>query len=397
MSSVIVAGARTPIGRLLGGLSGLSSTELGAIAIRAALERSSVAADDVDAVLLGQVLTAGVGQLPARQAAVAAGISMTVPALTINKVCLSGLQAVVLADLYIRSGLATTVVAGGQESMSKAPHLHLDSRTGTKYGSVVLADSMELDGLWDAFTDRSMGALTEHADRDRPIERAALDRFAARSHRLAAAAQAEGRFDSEIVPVTVRRSRGDAIVVDRDEGVRADTTEAVLATLRPAFDDDGAITAGNASPVSDGACAMVVMDRDEAERRGLPWLAEIGAPGMVAGPDSTLQAQPANAILDACRREGIEPADLDLIEINEAFANVGLASIEQLGVDPERVNVDGGAIAVGHPLGMSGARLLLHLALALARRGGGVGAAALCGGGGQGDALILRVPERKAS
>ena len=391
MSTVIVAGARTPIGRLLGGLSTLSSTDLGGIAIKGALERAALAPDQVDAVIMGQVLTAGVGQIPARQAAVKAGIPMSVHALTVNKVCLSGLQAIVLGDLYVKAGLAKVVVAGGQESMSKAPHLSLDSRVGTKYGKVVLADHMELDGLWDAFTEQAMGLLTEAHNDTRPIERAEMDAFAARSHRLAAAAQGEGRLD-EIVPVTIPQRKGEPVVVSQDEGIRPDTTEEVLGRLPSAFREGGAVTAGNASPISDGAAALVLMDRAEAEARGIQWLAEIGSPGMVAGPDSTLQSQPANAIRDACEREGITPADLDLIEINEAFAAVGIASVAERGVDPERVNVDGGAIALGHPIGMSGARLVLHLAMELKRRGGGIGVAALCGGGGQGDALIVRVP-----
>lgn len=391
--TVLVAGARTPIGRLLGGFAGLSSTELGGIAIRAALARAGVPASDVDHVILGQVLTAGVGQIPARQAAVAAGIGMDVPALTVNKVCLSGIQSVVLADLYLRNGLATTVVAGGQESMSRAPHLLPDSRTGTKYGRVELLDHMEHDGLWDAFTDQAMGSLTEDYNERRPLDRAALDAFAAESHRRAAAARAEGRFAEEIVPVEVPQRRGEPVVIDADEGVRPDTTAYVLSRLAPSFRPDGVLTAGNASPISDGACGLVLMSRATAVARGLPFLAEIGSAGMVAGPDSRLQLQPAVAIRRACEAEGIAPTDLDLVEINEAFAAVALASIDDLGLDPARVNVDGGAIALGHPIGMSGARLVLHLALELRRRGGGIGAAALCGGGGQGDALIVRVPK----
>jgi acetyl-CoA C-acetyltransferase len=397
MSTVLVAGARTPMGRLLGGLSGVASTELGATAIRGALERAGVAPDRVDHVILGQVLTAGTGQHPARQAAAAGGVPMSVPALSINKVCLSGVQAVILADQYIRSGLATTVVAGGQESMSRAPHLLLGSRTGTKYGAITMADHMELDGLFDAFTQQAMGLLTEDDNDRHPIERARMDEFAARSQQRAARAQDDGTFAEEIVPVEVPQRRGAAVVVDRDEGVRGDTTVEILAGLPGAFRKDGAVTAGNSSPINDGACALVLMDRDAAEREGIAWIAEIGAPGMVAGPDSTLQTQPANAIRDACRREGIEPADLDLIEINEAFAAVVLASADDLGVDIEKVNVNGGAIALGHPIGMSGARLVLHLALELRRRGGGIGAVALCGGGGQGDALIIRVPKDGAA
>jgi len=396
-STVIVAGARTPIGRLLGGLSTLSGSDLGAIAVRAALARAGVPPEQVDYVILGQVLTAGAGQMPARQAAAAAGIPMSTPSLSINKVCLSGVQSVILADQLLRSGFFRTVVAGGQESMSRAPHLLSGSRTGTKYGAVTLADHMELDGLFDAFTDQAMGLLTEDYNDRLPIARPELDAFAERSHRLAAAAQAEGRFDAEIVPVDVPQRRGGAVVIERDEGIRTDTTVEALAALASAFRPGGSVTSGNASPISDGACAMVLMSKTEAEASGLTWLAEVGAAGMVAGPDSSLQLQPANAIRDACRREGIEPADLDLIEINEAFAAVGLASIADLGIEADRVNVNGGAIALGHPIGMSGARLVLHLALELKRRGGGVGAVALCGGGGQGDALIIRVPKHDAA
>jgi acetyl-CoA C-acetyltransferase len=394
VSTVIVAGARTPIGRLLGGLSGLSGVELGSLAISGALQRSGVPASAVDHVIMGQVLTAGAGQMPARQAAAGAGISMGVPSLTINKVCLSGIQALILADQFIRSGVASTVVAGGQESMSGAPHLHLSARTGTRYGEITMADHTELDGLFDPFTQQSMGLLTDHRNRELGLTRAEQDTFAARSHRLAGGARDAGLFDDEIVPVEIPQRRGDPVVIATDEAIRTETTEAVLAALRPAFHPDGSITAGNSSPISDGACALVLMDREKAEAEGIQWLAEIGASGMVAGPDTSLQSQPANAIRDACAREGIDPASLDLVEINEAFAAVGVASVAELGIDPNRVNVNGGAIALGHPIGMSGARIVLHLALELARRGGGVGAAALCGGGGQGDALIVRVPKR---
>ncbi|MES2170446.1 MAG: acetyl-CoA C-acetyltransferase [Actinomycetota bacterium] len=387
--SVIVAGARTPIGRLLGGLSSFSAAELGGIAIGAALERAKVAPADVEYVIMGQVLTAGAGQLPARQAAVAAGIPMTVPSTTVSKVCLSGIQAVILADQFIRSGDFDVIVAGGQESMSKAPHLLPGSRLGTKYGAITMVDHMAIDGLEDAFTAEAMGLLTETVNDKDPMSRRSQDEFSARSHQLAAS----GDFSGEIVNVEVKQRKGDPLVISADEGIRPDTTVETLAALRPAFRADGTITAGNASPISDGACAMVVMDKDKAEADGIEWLAEVGAHGMVAGPDSSLQYQPANAIRLACEREGITPADLDLIEINEAFAAVGLASAAELGVPIDRVNVNGGAIAVGHPIGMSGARLVLHLALELKRRGGGIGAAALCGGGGQGDALIVRVPK----
>jgi len=390
--SVLVAGARTPIGRFLGGLSGFSGSELGAIAIAAALERSAVAPESVDYVIMGQVLTAGAGQLPARQAAAAAGIPMSVPSTTISKVCLSGIQAVILADQFIRTGDYGTIVVGGQESMSRAPHLLPASRTGTKFGGITMVDHMAVDGLQDAFTTEAMGLLTERTNDSEPLTREAQDAFAVRSHERATAAWDAGLFDTEVVPVSVPQRRGEAVVVSRDEGLRPTSLE-VLGRLPGAFRPDGTITAGNASPISDGACAMVIMDRDRAEQLGIEWIAEIGAHGMVAGPDSSLQSQPANAIALACAREGITPADLDLVEINEAFAAVGLASTAQLGIDPERVNVNGGAIAVGHPIGMSGARIVLHIALELQRRGGGIGAAALCGGGGQGDALIVRVPK----
>jgi acetyl-CoA C-acetyltransferase len=392
-TSVIVAGARTPIGKLLGGLSSLSGAELGGVAIAGALKKAGVAGSDIDYVIMGQVLTAGAGQLPARRAAIAGGIPMNVPSTTVSKVCLSGIQAVIMADQFIRSGDATTIVAGGQESMSQAPHVLTGSRTGTKFGPITMVDSMEVDGLVDAYTSEAMGLLTERVNDVEPITRAAQDSLAAASHQRAAAAWDAGEFADEVVTVSVPQRRGDPIVVARDEGIRPDTTVETLAKLPGAFRPDGTVTAGNASPISDGACAMVVMDKSHAESLGLTWLAEVGAHGMVAGPDSSLQLQPANAIEAACAREGITPADLDLVEINEAFAAVGVASAARLGIPLEKVNVSGGAIAVGHPIGMSGARLVLHLALELKRRGGGIGAAALCGGGGQGDALIVRVPK----
>ncbi|BDT94615.1 acetyl-CoA C-acetyltransferase [Nocardia beijingensis] len=390
-TSVIVSGARTPVGRLLGGLKDFSGSDLGGFAIKAALEKGGVAPDQVDYVIMGQVLTAGAGQIPARQAAVAAGIPMDVPALTLNKVCLSGINAIALADQLIRAGEYEIVVAGGQESMSQAPHLLEKSREGFKYGDVTLRDHMAYDGLHDIFTDQAMGALTEQRNETDRISREDQDAFAAASHQRAAAAWKNGVFDDEVVPVAVPQRKGDPVLVTTDEGIRADTTVESLAKLRPAFRKDGTITAGTASQISDGAAAVVVMSKEKAQSLGLSWIAEIGAAGVVAGPDSTLQDQPANAIAKACAREGISPADLDLVEINEAFAAVGVASTRKLGIDPEKVNVNGGAIAIGHPLGMSGARILLHLVLELKRRGGGVGAAALCGGGGQGDALIVRV------
>ena len=392
-TSVIVAGARTPMGRLLGSLKDFSGADLGGLAIKGALEKAGVAPEQVDYVIMGQVLQAGAGQIPARQAAHAAGIPMTVPALTINKVCLSGLNAIAMADQLIRAGEFEIVVAGGQESMTNAPHLMTKSREGYKYGDVTMRDHMAYDGLWDAFTDQAMGALTEQANTgEQAFTREEQDEFSARSHQLAAKAWKDGLFDDEVVAVSIPQRRGEPVVFKNDEGIRADTTAASLAGLRPAFSKDGTITAGSASQISDGAAAVIVMSKAKAEELGLTWLAEIGAHGVVAGPDSTLQQQPARAIARACEREGITPADLDLIEINEAFAAVGLASAKELGIELDKVNVNGGAIALGHPIGMSGARLALHLALELKRRGGGVGAAALCGGGGQGDALIVRVP-----
>ncbi|MBM7457375.1 acetyl-CoA C-acetyltransferase [Rhodococcus coprophilus] len=393
-SSVIVAGARTPMGRLQGSLKDLSGSDLGGVAIKGALEKAGVAPEQVEYVIMGQVLTAGAGQIPARQAAVAAGIPMDVPALTINKVCLSGISAIAMADQLIRAGEFDVVVAGGQESMSQAPHMLEKSRAGFKYGDVTLRDHMAYDGLHDIFTDQAMGNLTESANSDeRFVSREEQDAFAAASHRNAARAWKDGLFDEEVVPVAIPQRKGDPIMFAADEGIRADTTTESLAKLRPAFSKDGTVTAGSASQISDGAAAVVVMSKAKAEELGLSWIAEIGAHGVVAGPDSTLQSQPARAIAKACAREGIDPKDLDLIEINEAFAAVGIVSARELGIDADKVNVNGGAIALGHPLGMSGARIALHLALELKRRGGGVGAAALCGGGGQGDALVVRVPK----
>jgi acetyl-CoA C-acetyltransferase len=390
--SVIVAGARTPMGRLLGSLKDFSGADLGAVAIKGALERAGVAPDQVDYVIMGQVLQAGAGQITARQAAVKAGIPMTVPALTINKVCLSGLDAIALADQLIRAGEFDIVVAGGQESMTQAPHLLGKSREGFKYGDVNMLDHMAHDGLFCAFDQVAMGASTEKFNGHYELTRAEQDEFSARSHQLAAAAAKNGVFAEEIAPVSIPQRKGDPVEFSTDEGVRGDTTAESLSRLRPAFASDGTITAGSASQISDGAAAVVVMSKAKAEELGLSWLAEIGAHGVVAGPDASLHEQPANAIAAACAKEGIEPADLDLVEINEAFAAVGIVSTRKLGIDPEKVNVNGGAIALGHPIGMSGARIALHLALELKRRGGGVGAAGLCGGGGQGDGLIIRVP-----
>ena len=392
MTSVIVGGARTPMGRLLGNLKDFPATQLGAVAIRAALRRAGVAPEQVQYVIMGQVLQAGSGQLPARQAAVAAGIPMSVPALTVNKVCLSGLDAIALADQLIRAGEFDTVVAGGMESMTNAPHLMMGSRGGYKYGDVVIRDHMALDGLTDAYDQVSMGESTDRHSRRYGISREDQDEFGAASHQRAAAAQKNGVFAEEIEPVEVPQRRGEPVVVAEDEGIRPDTTPQTLAKLRPAFGADGTITAGTSSPISDGAAAVVVMSEAKARELGLTWLAEIGAHGNVAGPDNSLHAQPANAIAHALGKAGLTVADLDLVEINEAFAAVGIQSTRELGLSPDIVNVNGGAIALGHPIGMSGARLVLTLAMELRRRGGGLGAAALCGGGGQGDALLIRVP-----
>lgn len=389
-TSVIVAGARTPIGRLSGALRDFSGSDLGGIAIKAALEKAGVAASLVDYAIMGQVLTAGAGQMPARQAAVAGGIGWDVPALTINKMCLSGIDSIALADQLIRAGEFDVVVAGGQESMTRAPHLLMDSRSGYRYGDVTVLDHMAYDGLHDVFTDQPMGALTEQRNDVDKFTRQEQDEFAAGSHQKAAAAWKDGVFADEVVPVSIPQRKGDAVEFSEDEGIRADTTVDSLAGLRPAFRKDGTITAGSASQISDGGCAVVVMNKAKAQQLGLSWLCEIGAHGVVAGPDSTLQSQPANAIRKAAEREGVSVDRLDVIEINEAFAAVALASTRELGVDPEKVNRSGGAIAMGHPIGMSGARITLHAALELARRGGGYAAAGLCGAGGQGDALILR-------
>ncbi|MGB3770695.1 MAG: acetyl-CoA C-acetyltransferase, partial [Rhodococcus sp. (in: high G+C Gram-positive bacteria)] len=379
-TSVIVAGARTPVGRLMGSLSSLSGSDLGGVAIAGALDKAGISGDDVQYVIMGQVLTAGAGQIPARQAAAAGGIPLTVPALTINKVCLSGIDAIALADQLIRAGEFDIIVAGGQESMSLAPHMLEKSRGGFKYGDVTMRDHLAYDGLYDIFTDQAMGALTEHRNSDAQfVTREEQDAFAAQSHQRAASAWKNGVFDEEVVPVTIKQRKGDPVVVSEDEGIRADTTAESLSKLRPSFDKNGTITAGSASQISDGAAAVVVMSRAKADELGLSWLAEVGAHGVVAGPDSSLQSQPANAISAACAKDGIAPTDLDLVEINEAFAAVGIVSSRELGIDAEKVNVNGGAISIGHPLGMSGARIALHLALELQRRrGGGTGAAALC-------------------
>ncbi len=349
--SVIVAGARTPIGRLLGSLSGLTAAELGGIAIKAALERSGVAPEAVQYVIMGQVLQAGAGQIPSRQAAVKAGIPMSVPSLTINKVCLSGMDAIALADQLIRAGEFDVVVAGGMESMSNAPHLLPGLRRGVKYGDAGVVDSMAHDGLTDAYDQVSMGESTERHNARLGLTREEQDAFSARSHQLAAAAIKNGAFDDEIVPVSIPQRKGDPVVFSADEGVRGDTTAETLSRLRPAFSKDGTITAGSASQISDGACAVVVMSKAKAEELGLEWLAEIGAHGNVAGPDNSLQSQPANAIRHALGKQGLSVDDLDLLEINEAFAQVVLQSAKELGVPLDKVNVNGGGIALGHPIG----------------------------------------------
>jgi acetyl-CoA C-acetyltransferase len=390
--SVIVDGARTPMGRLLGSLQSFSAAELGGIAIKAAITRAKITPEQVQYVIMGQVLQAGAGQIPARQAAHRAGIPLTTPALTINKVCLSGLDAIALADQLVRAGEFDVIVAGGQESMTNAPHLLPKSRGGFRYGSIQVLDAMAFDGLTDPFDGNSMGESADVTNKKLGICRADQDEFAARSHQRAAAAARNGVFDEEIASVYVPQRLGEAVELRADEGIRPDTTVDTLAKLPPSFLADGTITAGTSSPISDGAAAVVVMSKAKAVELGLTWLAEIGAHGNVAGPDNSLHSQPANAIEGALRKDGLAVGDLDVIEINEAFAAVAIQSARDLGVSLEIVNVNGGAIALGHPIGMSGARLALTLCYELRRRGGGTGAAALCGGGGQGDALILRAP-----
>ncbi len=388
---VIVGGARTPVGRLLGSLASKSASELGGVAIAGALRRAGVGPDQVQYVIMGQVLQAGAGQITARQAAVAAGIAMDIPALTVNKVCLSGLDAIALASQLVRLGEYDVIVAGGMESMTRAPHLLLNSRAGYRYGPVTVEDSMALDGLTDAFDHLSMGESTEHSGRKLGITRAEQDEFAAMSHQRAAAAAKNGLFAGEIVAVQVPQRGGEPLSVTEDEGIRPGTTVDTLAKLKPAFGRDGTITAGTASQISDGAAAVVVMSAEAARLAGAEVLAEIGAHGNVAGPDNSLHSQPSNAIKQALAKAGLSVSDLDLIEINEAFAAVAIQSMRDLGVTNDIVNVNGGAIAIGHPIGASGARIALHLANELRRRGGGLGAAGLCGGGGQGEALLLRV------
>ncbi|SEC06442.1 acetyl-CoA C-acetyltransferase [Paramicrobacterium humi] len=386
---VILGGARTPFTRLLGALASLSAVELGTVAITAALRNAGVDADKVDQVIMGQVLQAGAGQNPARQSAIAAGIGWNVPTVTINKVCLSGLAAVSDAARLIRSGEATVVVAGGQESMTNAPHVLPGSRKGFKYGDATMLDTAAFDGLTDAFDKESMGSSTERHNGRLGITRQEQDRIAFGSHNRAAAAIADGVFADEIAPVEVKGRRGAVTVVDTDEGVREDSTAETMAALRPAFSADGTITAGNSSPLSDGAAALVVADREWAEKNAHSWLAIVRSPGQVAGPDNSLHSQPSRAIEHALSRQGWQVSDLDLVEINEAFAAVSAQSMRDLGLSDEKVNIHGGAIAIGHPIGASGARLALHAALELSRRGSGRAAVSLCGGGGQGEALLL--------
>ena len=389
--SVIVGGARTPIGKLSGSLKDIPAVELGGIAISAALQKAGITGDEVEYVIMGQVIQAGTGQIPARQAAVKGGIPMTVPAVTLNKVCLAGLNAIALADQLIGYGEFDVVVAGGMESMTQGPYLLPGARAGYRYGDATIVDATSQDALFCAFDQLSMGTATELYSKNKRITRAEQDEYAAMSHERATRARKNGLFDDEIVSVPIPQRRGEPVLVTDDEGVRPGTTAEALAKLKPAFRPDGTITAGSASQISDGATAVVVMSRAKAEELGAPILAEIGAHGSVAGPDPSLLSQPSNAIRKALGREGRTPDDVDLFEINEAFAVVAIQSMRDLGVGPAKVNVDGGAIAIGHPAGASGARIALHLILELGRRGGGIGAAGLCGGGGQGEALVFRV------
>ncbi|MDQ0648053.1 acetyl-CoA C-acetyltransferase [Microbacterium natoriense] len=386
---VVVAAARTPQGRLKGQLASFTAPQLGSFAIRGALEQASIDPTDVDAVIMGQVLAAGSGQNAARQAAIGAGVGWDVPAHSVNKVCLSGLTAVIDAARMIRTGDAEVVVAGGMESMTRAPHLLMGSRDGWTYGSVEVLDHMAFDGLTDAYDQESMGASTERHNARYDLTREAQDTVAALSHQRAAAAQKAGVFDVEIVAIEVPQRRGPVVSVTADEGVRPDTTVESLGGLRAAFAEGGSITAGNSSQISDGASAVVVTTRATAEAKGWPVLVTVGASGQTAGPDNSLQAQPARAIEKACAKQGITPADLDLVEINEAFGAVVARSQTELGLDSGVVNIHGGGIAIGHPIGASGTRLVVHVAHELARRGSGTAAVGLCGGGGQGEALIL--------
>jgi acetyl-CoA C-acetyltransferase len=388
--SVIVAGARTPIGKFRGALARLQAVELGGLAIRGALERAGVEPSQVEYVLMGHVIQAGAGQITARQAAIHAGIPIDVPSVTVNKVCLSGMSAIAIADVMIRAGELDVAVAGGMESMTNAPYLLPSAREGSRLGHAPLIDAMIHDGLWCAFDDRHMGAGTDAMNVEYGVGRDEQDAWAARSHQRARDAWEAGRLADEVVPVEISQRRADPLIVDRDEGIRADSTPERLATLKPAFSDDGTVTAGNASQISDGAAAVVVMNADRAEREGLEPLAEIVSGGMSADRYASLHTVPALAIERALKKAGVSVADLDLVEINEAFAAVPIHSARMLGLDETIVNVNGGAVALGHPIGASGARIVLTLGYELRRRGANLGGAAICGGGGQGDALILR-------
>jgi acetyl-CoA C-acetyltransferase len=389
--TVIVSGARTPIGKFLGGLAGFSAMELGGLAIAEALRRAGVPGEKIDYVIMGQVLQGGQGQITARQAATKGGVPMDVPCITINKVCLSGLNAVHLADMLIRAGEVEIAIAGGMESMTNAPYAMPKARQGARMGDAKLVDLMILDGLWCAFDNKHMGDSSDDVNKKMGIGRAEQDEWAARSHERAADATKAGRLREEIVSVEIPQRKGDPILIEEDEGIRPGTTAESLSKLAPAFQKDGTISAGNASQISDGGCAMIVMSRAKADELGLEPIATVISHGQVAGPDASLHLQPANAIKAAAAKAGLEAGGLDLYEMNEAFAAVALAAGKELGVSDDKVNVNGGAVALGHPIGMSGARLVLTLANELRRRGGGTGAAALCGGGGQGDALIIRV------
>ncbi len=392
-NAVMLAGARTPIGKLSGSLSGFSGSDLGGFAINGALEKSGIDASAVDYVIMGQVLQAGTGQVTARQAACSAGIPMSTPAITINKVCLSGLNAIYLAAQMINAGDAEVVVAGGMESMTNAPYLLPKARGGYRYGNAELLDVIQNDGLYCALEKELMGEGTERYAATADIDRNAQDLVASESHRRASEGIASGAFRDEIIPIQIPQRRGDPVLFENDEGVRSSTDLESLGKLRPAFTESGNITAGNASQISDGGSAVIIVSKAFAEKHGMDPLAELISYGQVAGPDTSLLTQPSRAILNALERSEIDLDDIDLFEINEAFAAVSVASVMDLGIPDEIVNVNGGAIALGHPIGMSGNRLALTLSYELKRRGGGIGAAALCGGGGQGDALILRVPK----
>ena len=388
--SYIVAGARTPIGKMSGALASFTAADLGGFAISAALQRAGVAPNEVEHVIMGQVLMAGQGQVPSRQAAVKAGIPMSVPAVNINKVCLSGINAIYLADQMIQAGDADIVIAGGMESMTQAPYIAAGARGGFRYGNTELRDAIIADGLWCAFDACLMGLGTERYNGG-GISRATQDEFAMKSNQRAAAAIASGKLAEEIVDVAIPQRKGDPVLVKNDEGVRADTTMDTLGTLKPAFDKEGTITAANASQISDGGSAMVIMSERAVKARGVQPLGQVVGYGMVAGPDNaSLLQQPSRAIMKALHKANLKVSDLKLFELNEAFAAVGIASMADLGITDEITNVNGGAIALGHPIGMSGNRIALTLLHELRRRGGGLGAAALCGGGGQGDALIVR-------